>query len=190
MKNKFLLTLMFLGAAQMALAGVITFDTPAAISGSELPAFYSENVDDPSFLYWGNFWVVEESGGNKYVVNGWSLSTFQAGSTFDFLAADFRGVAPEDSITYSGQRDVGGSTVSYSGVIDGLTADFESVVLNLTNLYSLTLSPTNEGSFNMDNAALYNGGEAPSPIIPVPGAIVLGGIGTLCVGWLRRRRAL
>ncbi len=184
MGRKLLLMVMLLGTAQMALAGVITFE------GAELGplvANYSENGDDP-FIIWGNFEVAEESGGNRYVLNGWSFSTFQTGRTFDFFAADFRGVASETGITYSGNRDVGGNVVAFNGAIDGLTGTFDNRILNLSHLLALTFTPTGGGTFNMDNIAVYNGGMA--PVIPVPGAIVLGGIGTLCVGWLRRRRAI
>jgi len=165
-------------------AGVITFDT--APPGALAPD-YSENLDDP-FIIWGNFYVAEESGGNRYALNGWSFSTFQTGSTFDFFAADIRGVDPETSIVYTGTRDDAGEVVPFSGVIDGLTGTWDNRILGLTNLFDLAFTPGGGGTFNMDNTAVYDGGQA--PVIPVPGAIVLGGIGTLCVGWLRRRRAI
>ncbi len=184
MGKKLLLTLMFLGVAQMALAGVITFDTAPL---GFLDMQYSENADDPDLL-WGLFLVQEEAGGNRYVQNTLSLSTIIAGSTFDFFAADFRGVAPETSIVYTGTQDVAGDVVPFSGVIDGLTGTWDNRILGLTNLFDLAFTPGGGGTFNMDNAAVYDGGSAPA--IPVPGAIVLGGIGTLCVGWLRRRRAI
>ena len=186
MGRKLLVTLMFLGMAQMGMGGVITFD---ALSDGPLPADYFENADDPSIL-WANFLVTGPAGA-KYVQNGASLATFQAGSTFDFLRADFMlaaGAAP-DAIVVSGARDDGGNMVVFSSVLEGLgTTSFEDRILNLRNLYWLTFTPDGGGTFYMDNVAVYNGGQA--PVIPVPGAIVLGGIGTLCVGWLRRRRAL
>lgn len=89
---------------------------------------------------------------------------------------------------YGGWRMVGVDMVSFSGVIEDLDTDFDNRILNLSYLLALTFTPGGGGTFNMDNVAVYNGGGA--PVIPVPGAIVLGGIGTLCVGWLRRRRAI
>ncbi len=186
MEKKLLLTLMFLGAAQMALAGVITFDTAEAVPGEMLPMHYEEDPLDPD-ITWMNFMVGDDSG-NKYVLNGGSIFAGVGGSTFDFFAADFRapgGMTGADSILFQG---VAGG-VPFSGTID-LTASFgpEPTILNLQNLSGITFFPIPGGTFHMDNLAIYEGGQ--SPVIPVPGAIVLGGIGTLCVGWLRRRRTI
>ncbi len=183
MARKLLLTLMLLGTAQMALAGVVTFE---GLPNGALPTNYNENGDDPSIL-WLNFEVAGDSA-NKYVLNGLSLTVMQTGSLFDFFAADFRGpggLAGADSVLYSGVQ--GG--VPINGTID-LTTSFgtEPTILNLSNLSSIMFSPIPGGTFHMDNIAIYDGGQ--SPIIPAPGAIALGGIGTLCVGWLRRRRTI
>lgn len=193
MGKKLLLMMLLVGTAQVGMAGVITFDS---LSNNGMLAggygYYSENADDPAII-WANF-NVDGDPGDRFVENGLSMSTFQTGSTFDFYAADFRGdpanVIPETSIMVSGHRQVGGDVVGFSTVIDGLTTTFDNRILNLTNLLSLTLTPGDGGYFNMDNVALYQGGQSPFAAVPVPSAIFLGGIGTICVGWLRRRRAV
>ena len=205
MKKKLLLTVMFFGAAQIALAGMTTFETMDAgdtyidpIFGEMLNVgYYEVDVINPNpLVQWLNFKPAEEGDGNKYVTNGGGWSVRQQGSSFDLYAVDFKQESEglPESIRITGRQYVnGGSELQDFDIMiaaDQLSQEWNRVTLGLTYVRWATFEPMNPDSayFGMDNVEMYSGGAAPP--IPVPGAIVLGGIGTLCVGWLRRRRTI
>jgi hypothetical protein len=73
---------------------------------------------------------------------------------------------------YYGNPGDGVQHVTFGPAFDGIT--------------SFTVTSQNAYCFGMDNFYI----DEPGPVIPAPGAILLGGIGASLVGWLRRRRTL
>jgi hypothetical protein len=109
--------------------------------------------------------------GNTTHFAGWTTATF-AGNNFGFYLT-----TPEGATFYS-------DTLLNPGQIDHMTAS----ILNPGSEYQLTWNNGLVGiSASIDRTSFVANVESVHPVVPAPGAILLGGIGVSLVGWLRRK---
>jgi hypothetical protein len=106
------------------------------------------------------------------------------GSTFDFNGAYLTSAWYDQNVQVQGFLN--GSLVADQSVWT-VTTGPTWVDFNFLGIDTLTFTSLGGSQFAMDNFT-YNGEHG--PVVPVPGAIVLGTLGTGLVGWMRRRRAL
>ena len=150
---------------------------PYSDSSSGMAAWFFPDYEEPLDLH------------NSYL---WQVFTIESGSeTFSFEGT-ISGSA-ETGVFTAALDGVNFFTISSEGIPTGQTEDF-ICSLDISGLWGqevgLYFNLYNDDNFNTD-VFLYNLSISTNvPVIPVPGAVVLGGIGVCLVGWLRRRKTV
>jgi hypothetical protein len=137
-----------------------------------------------------------EDAGNVSLVMHHSARNNQDGNTWIPVAFSFSGVPTGTTVALaddSGEMDLDGGTWRYKNNSDG------GILSNLstTTNWCLTISPTFTDQMNSWKYLDTQNNVIPLDMtkdvqichtVPAPGALVLGALGTTCVGWIRRRR--
>ena len=162
--------------------GVYHFDTSAQLTGTLTLDFSSNPNGD--FVFQIGSTLTTASGSAVNVINGSPLSGvyWQVGSSAN-LGSDtmFAGnILADQSITL----------VTGADILCGRAIALNAAVTMDTNRISNNNTLQDFGSGRDDFGSYGFSGGSGAPVIPVPGAFFLAGMGTVLIGWLRRNRTL
>ena len=159
-------------ASSAQLTGTLTLDFSSNPGGSFVFQIYST-------LTTASDSVVNVTGGNEFSSVYWQVGTSATLGTSTVFAGN---ILADQSITLNTTADIlCGRAIALNGAV---TLDSNRISNNNTKQDFGTDRP------DFDSYGFSGGSNGGTPVIPAPGAIVLAGIGTSVVSWLRRRQSI